>query len=49
MKDLAWNMFKKTGNINTYLEFTKLRNLEKDLRIKQNENTKSKWNNNFGK
>ena len=49
MKNFAWNMFKKTGNINTYLEFTKLRNLEKDLGIKSNENVKSKWDNNSRK
>lgn len=49
MKNFAWNIFKKTGSIDTYLEFKKLRNLEEDLGIKSNENIKSEWNNNSRK
>lgn len=29
MKDLAWNVFKQTGDINTFLEFKKIENMEK--------------------
>lgn len=30
MKDLAWNVFKQTGDINTFLEFKKIENIEKN-------------------
>ena len=29
MKDLAWNTFKQTGNINTFMEFMQIENMEK--------------------
>ncbi len=45
IKDLAWNVFKKTGNINTYIELSKIRGLEKDLKVKLDENIESKWDN----
>ena len=28
IKNLAWNTFKKTGNINTFMEFMQIQNLE---------------------
>ena len=31
IKDLAWNTFKKTGNINSYLEFVETENIEKQI------------------
>ena len=31
IKQIAWNTFKNTGNINTYLEFVEVENLEKTL------------------
>ena len=31
IKQLAWNTFKNTGNINSYLEFAELENAEKQL------------------
>ena len=31
IKQLAWNTFKNTGNINSYLEFAELENMEKQL------------------
>ena len=43
IKEIAWSAFKNTGDINTYLEFSKLKNIEETLNI--DENTKSKWNN----
>lgn len=47
-KDLAWNLFKKTGDINVYLEFTKEKNIENknDLKVELDEAFKSKWNSN---
>lgn len=31
IKQIAWNTFKNTGNINTYLELVEVKNLEKNL------------------
>lgn len=31
IKDLAWNTFKKTGSINSYLEFVETENTEKQM------------------
>ncbi len=31
IKDLAWNTFKKTGDINSYLEFVEAENMEKQM------------------
>lgn len=36
IKEMAWNTFKNTGNINTYLELKQIPDLEKTL----NENSK---------
>lgn len=48
IKKIAWDTFKNTGDINTYLEFSKLKNME-ELSIQGNETDKSKWNNNCRK
>lgn len=34
IKNLAWNTFKQTGDINTFMEFMQVENMEKN--IKQN-------------
>lgn len=31
IKKLAWNTFKSTGNINTFLELMEVENVERDL------------------
>ena len=31
IKQLAWNTFKKTGDINSYLEFVETENAEKNI------------------
>lgn len=31
IKQIAWNTFKNTGDINSYLELTKIENIEKNL------------------
>ena len=38
IKKLAWDAFKKTGNINTYLEFKEIESAEKNLDYNQNSN-----------
>ena len=38
IKQIAWNTFKNTGNINTYLELVELENVEKIMGINIEEN-----------
>ena len=45
IKNIAWNTFKKTGNINSYLEFNELRNIEENLKVTVDETNKNKWDN----
>lgn len=54
LKKLAWNTFKNTGDINTYIEFSKVIDIEKQLEMEQKEygDFENKRNNNcreFGK
>ena len=37
---LAWNAFKKTGDINTFLEFIETKNIEENILEGQNGNSK---------
>ena len=37
IKQIAWNTFKNTGNINTFLEYVELENLEEDIKEIGNE------------
>ena len=49
IKKMAWNTFKNTGDINTFLEYKQLKDIEKqmDQKVKQNGDNKIEWNNNF--
>ncbi len=49
IKNMAWNTFKQTGNINSYLEFIETKNIEENMKVVINETDKSKWNNNSRK
>ena len=49
IKNMAWNTFKQTGNINSYLEFKEVKNIEDNLKVKIDETNKSKWSSNSGK
>ncbi len=31
MRDLAWNTFKQTGDINTFMEFMQIKNMENNV------------------
>lgn len=31
LKDFAWNTFKKTGDINIFLEYIKIRDIEENI------------------
>ena len=54
IKQMAWNTFKNTGNINTYLEWVEVKNLEKNIEnsvveaSKTNGNIEVKGNSNSG-
>ncbi len=49
IKNMAWNTFKQTGNINSYLEFIETKNIEENMKVIINETDKSKWDNNSRK
>ena len=41
IEKMAWNTFKKTGNINTFLELKEVENLEKNMNGEINGNNKN--------
>lgn len=49
LKKLAWNTFKNTGDINTYIEFSKVIDVEKQLEMEQKSygDFENQGNNNF--
>jgi len=49
IKKMAWNTFKNTGNIDTFLEFKKVADLEQNIKAENYENSKNKGDNNFRK
>ena len=46
IKQIAWNTFKKTGNIDTFLEFRQVQEIEENVKVNCYENGKNKGNNN---
>jgi len=44
IEKLAWNTFKNTGNINTFLELKQVENLELNLKGEVNGNNKDEGN-----
>lgn len=48
LKQLAWNTFKNTGDINTYIEFSKVMDVEKQLEVEHKAygNNENERNNN---
>ena len=50
IKKIAWDTFKNTGDVNTYLELKQIQNVEEQIqeqKVKQNGDNKIEWNNNF--
>ena len=43
--DVIWNLFKKTGDINMYLEFKETKNIEENIKGSSNETSKVEWSN----
>ena len=49
IKEIAWNTFKNTGNINTFLELKQVINVEENMKADNYETIKSEGNSNSGK
>ena len=51
IKEIAWNTFKNTGSINTYLELKQIENFENvnNQKVNLNEYSKNEGNNNCRK
>ena len=49
IKQIAWNTFKNTGNINTFLELKQITNLEQNIKAENNEIIKSEGDSNSRK
>lgn len=51
IKQIAWNTFKNTGDINTFMELIEVENVQKSLKIngEKNGDNKNEWNNIIGK
>ena len=56
IKNIAWNMFKNTGNIDTFLEFKQIKDMENNSitntastiqKVELNGDNKNQWNNTF--
>ena len=55
IKKMAWNTFKNTGDINTFLELKQIQNIEAQIQTsdiiqemeQQNGNNQNEWYNNF--
>ena len=47
IKKIAWNTFKKTGNINTFMELKQIQDIEEKMqKVEQDGNNKNEGNNN---
>lgn len=49
IKQIAWNTFKNTGNIDTFLELKQVTDIEEKMKAENYETIESKGNNNCGK
>ena len=49
IKQIAWNTFKNTGNIDTFMELMELQNIEENLKVNEYGDNKNQGNNIAGK
>ncbi len=49
LKDMAWNIFKKTGDINTFLQFKDLEEQNSNINVNDIENKGGLFGNNQNK
>lgn len=50
IKKIAWETFKNTGDVNTFLELQQIKNIEEQIqgqKAEQNGNNKNEWNHNL--
>lgn len=47
IKQLAWNTFKNTGDINTFMELMEVQNIEKNLKVNEYGDNKDQRDNNI--
>ena len=47
IKQIAWNTFKKTGDINTFIELSKVEDIEKNIKVEQYGNSENQRDNNI--
>ena len=46
IRQIAWNTFKNTGSIDTFLELKQFQYIENNIKVKEYENGQNKRNNN---
>ena len=46
IKNIAWNTFKQTGDINSYLEFREVKKIQENMKVTLDEKYKSEWESN---
>lgn len=44
IRKIAWNTFKNTGDINTFLELKQVTNIEENMKVTEYENSKNERN-----
>lgn len=49
IKQIAWNTFKNTGNIDTFLELKQVLDVEENIKAEKYENIQNQGNNNCRK
>lgn len=49
IKQIAWNTFKNTGNIDTFLEYKQVKDVENNIKVNEYENSQNKGNSYSGK
>ncbi len=49
IKQIAWNTFKNTGNIDTFMELLELQNVEKNIKVNDYGDNKDQGDNFIGK
>ena len=50
IKNIAWNTFKNTGNLDTFLELKQIQDIEQNIqKVEQNGKYKNEWDNNSRK
>ena len=49
IKQIAWNTFKNTGDINTLMELMQIQNLENNIKVNEYGDNKNQGDNTIGK